>query len=138
MLTMTLGLKKNLQSDFEATLARVPQALAAEGFGVLTTIDVADTLKRKLGAEFRRYRILGACNPALAHRALKANLDVGVMLPCNVVVYEADEGGTVVVAMDPLQAPAARADPLIRGVAEEVRVKLERALEHLENGGAGS
>ncbi|HEY7512282.1 MAG TPA: DUF302 domain-containing protein [Vicinamibacteria bacterium] len=138
MLTMALGLKKNLQSDFETTLARVPQALAAEGFGVLTTIDVADTLKRKLGAEFRRYRILGACNPALAHRALKANLDVGVMLPCNVVVYEADEGGTVVVAMDPLQAPAARADPLIRGVAEEVRVKLERALEHLENGGAGS
>lgn len=129
---MALGLKKVVRSDFETTLARVPTALQAEGFGVLTEIDVADTLKRKLGANFRRYRILGACNPALAHRVLEADLDVGVMLPCNVIVYEAEGGQTAVVAVDPLQTAAAREDPRIRAVAEEVHGKLERVLSALE------
>jgi uncharacterized protein (DUF302 family) len=78
---MPLGLKKVLRAGFADALAQVPEALKAEGFGVLTEIHVADTLKRKLDVDFRRYRILGACNPALAREALEANLDVGVMLP---------------------------------------------------------
>jgi uncharacterized protein (DUF302 family) len=128
---MSLGLKKALRGGFEDALAQVPEALQAEGFGVLTEIDVADTLKRKLGVDFRRYRILGACNPALAREALEANLDVGVMLPCNVIVYE-DDGHAVVVAVDPMQNPAAREDPRVRKVAETVRVKLGRALAHFQ------
>ena len=128
---MPLGLKRLLRGGFEDALARVPEALKAEGFGVLTEIDVADTLKRKLGVDFRRYRILGACNPALAREALEADLDVGVMLPCNVIVYE--EGGrAVVVAVDPMQNPAAREDPRVRKVAETVRVKLGRVVAQLD------
>ena len=129
---MAPGLKKVLRSDFETALTRVPAALKAEGFGVLTEIDVADTLQRKIGAAFRRYRILGACNPALAHRVLQVDLDAGVMLPCNLIVYESDEGRAVVVAVDPLQTVAAREDPRIRAVAEEVRARLERVLAGLE------
>jgi uncharacterized protein (DUF302 family) len=129
---MALGLKKTLRSDFETALARVPAALKAEGFGVLTEIDVADTLQRKIGAAFRRYRILGACNPGLAHRVLQVDLDAGVMLPCNLIVYESDEGQAVVVAVDPLQTVAAREDPRIRALAEEVRTRLERVLAGLE------
>jgi uncharacterized protein (DUF302 family) len=128
---MALGLKKVLRGGFEDALAQVPEALKAEGFGVLTEIDVADTLKRKLDVDFRRYRILGACNPALAREALEVNLDVGVMLPCNVIVYE-DGQHAVVVAVDPMQNPAAREDPGVRKVAETVRVKLGRVLAQLE------
>lgn len=126
-----LGLKKVLPGSFDDTLAQVPPALQAEGFGVLTEIDVTDTLKKKLDVDFRRYRILGACNPPLAHQALQANLEVGVMLPCNVIVYEADEGGTVVTAVDPMLTPAAQQDPRIRGVAEAVRAKLAKVLARL-------
>ena len=128
---VTYGLRKELRTGFEETLARVPKALEAEGFGVLTEIDVKETLRKKLGVDFRRYRILGACNPPLAHRALEADLDVGLMLPCNVLVYEAENGGTVVTAVDPTTTPAAQADPRVRGVAEEVRAKLGRVLERM-------
>lgn len=129
---MALGMKKVLRSGFEEALGRVPDALKTEGFGVLTEIDVTDTLKKKLNVGFRRYRILGACNPPLAHQALEANLDVGLMLPCNVIVYEGDDGRTVVSAVDPMQAPAAQQDARIRGVAEAVRAKLEKVLARLE------
>lgn len=128
---MALGLKKVLRSGFDEALARVPEALKTEGFGVLTEIDVADTLKKKLNVDFRRYRILGACNPPLAHQALEASLDVGLMLPCNVIVYEDDEGHAVVSAVDPTQTTAAQEDPRIRGVAEVVRGKLEQVLARL-------
>ena len=113
-------------------LARIPGALKTEGFGVLTEIDVADTLKKKLGVGFRRCRILGACNPLLAHQALQARLDVGVMLPCNVIVYEGDDGRAVVTAVDPMQTAGAQQDARIRGVAEVVRAKLQRVLAQLE------
>lgn len=128
---MSLGLKKVLGAGFEDALAQVPEALKTEGFGVLTEIDIADTLKRKLGVDFRRYRIFGACNPPLAREALEANLDAGVMLPCNVIVYEDDGGHAVVVAVDPLQTPAVHEDPGVRKVAETVRGKLERVLAQI-------
>jgi uncharacterized protein (DUF302 family) len=129
---MTLGMEKVLAGGYDQALARIPEALKTEGFGVLTEIDVADTLKKKLGVDFRRYRILGACNPQLAHEALQARLDVGVMLPCNVIVYEGDDGRAVVVAVDPMETAAARQDQRIRGVAEVVRKKLQRVLAQLE------
>jgi len=109
----------------------VPEALAAEGFGVLTEIDVRETLKKKLDVDFRRYRILGACNPPLAYRALQADLEVGLMLPCNVIVYEGDDGRAIVAAVDPMETVAARGNPEIARVAETVRAKLERVLDRL-------
>jgi uncharacterized protein (DUF302 family) len=129
---MPPGMEKVLGVGYDDALARVPEALKTEGFGILTEIDVADTLRKKLGVEFRRYRILGACNPQLAHEALQARLDVGVMLPCNVVVYEGDDGRAVVTAVDPMETSAAREDVRIRGVAEVVRAKLQRVLAQLD------
>jgi uncharacterized protein (DUF302 family) len=123
------GLRKVVPLEYDAVLAKLPDALKAEGFGVLTEIDVRDTLRAKLGVEFRRYKILGACNPPLAHRALQAELGAGVMLPCNVVVYE-DGDQTVVIAVDPMQTLAAQSAEL-RPIAEEVRDKLARVLERL-------
>ena len=87
-----LGMRKPVKGTYDEVLARLPELLKAEGFGVLTRIDVQATLKEKLGVDFRRYQILGACNPKLAHQALTQQLDLGVMLPCNVVVCEGDTG----------------------------------------------
>jgi len=126
---MTPGIQRVVALPFETVLALLPDALRSEGFGVLTEIDVRDTLRQKLGIDFRRYKILGACNPALAHRALQAELGIGVMLPCNVVVY-ADGDNTVVTAVDPMETIAAKSDAL-RPIAEEVRAKLTRVLERL-------
>jgi uncharacterized protein (DUF302 family) len=124
-----MGLQKTVPQPYDTVLAKLPEALKSEGFGVLTQIDVRDTLREKLGVEFRRYKILGTCNPALAHRALQEDLAIGVMLPCNVVVYE--EGNqTVVTAVDPMETIAAKSDRL-RPIAEEVRGKLGRVLEQL-------
>lgn len=122
-------LSKTLAIGYDAALAKVPDALKAEGFGVLTEIDVRDTLKAKLGVEFRRYKILGACNPSLAHRALQADLQIGVMLPCNVIVYEEGDHA-VVTAVDPMQTIAAQ-DERLKPIADEVRGKLARVLERL-------
>ena len=124
------GLKQTVALTFDEALARVPAALATEGFGVLTQIDLTRTLKEKIGADVRRYHIFGACNPPLAHRAVTADVDAGLMLPCNVVVYVDDAGHTVVHAIDPLQTLAA-AQPSLRPIADEVRAKLGRVLEAL-------
>jgi uncharacterized protein (DUF302 family) len=125
------GIRKTLDLGFDDALARVPEALKAEGFGVLTEIDVQATLKKKLDVDFRRYRILGACNPPFAHRALQHSLDVGMLMPCNVIVYETDEGKTVVSAVDPMQTMAAQGDPAIRPLAAEVQAKLQRVVDSL-------
>jgi uncharacterized protein (DUF302 family) len=127
---MGFGIQKTLDAGFDAVLARIPEALKSEGFGVLTEIDVKETLRKKLDVDFRRYRILGACNPTFAHRALSHSLDIGLMLPCNVVVYETDEGRTVVSAIDPMQTIAAK-DPAVEPIAREVREKLQRVVDSL-------
>ena len=125
------ALRKETRSSYDDVLARIPDLLKTEGFGVLTQIDVKETMKQKLGVEFRRYKILGACNPQLAHRVLTTDLEIGTMLPCNVVVYEGDDGKAVVLAIDPAQAIAA-AKPAVKPVADEVRVRLARVLERVE------
>ena len=118
------------RSSYDEALVKVQELLKAEGFGVLTQIDVKETLKQKIGAEFRKYRILGACNPQLAHQALSRFTDVGVFLPCNVVVYEDDGGHAVVVAVDPLQTIASQL-PELAPLAGEVQSRLARVLERL-------
>jgi len=131
-MSATIGLRKVLQTSFDEALVRVVEALKSEGFGVLTEIDVQGTLKAKLGVDFRRYRILGACNPPFAHRALAADLRAGLIVPCNVAVYEDDEGRSTVLAVDPMQTVAALANPGLNDLAGELRQKLVRALERLE------
>lgn len=128
---MELGIKKKLTGPYDDVVAKVTGALKEEGFGVLTEIDVKETLQKKLGVPFRKYRILGACNPVLAHEALQKNLGVGVMMPCNVVVYEDDGGEVVVTAVDPLQTAAARAGPELEAFAEGVRARLARVMQRL-------
>ena len=125
------AMKRQLAATYDSVLARIPEALAAEGFGVLTEIDVRETLKKKLGVEFTRYKILGACNPALAHQALTGDMDVGVLLPCNVVVYENEDKSTTVSAVDPAEAIGNFGDAEMRTVANEVRERLERVLKAL-------
>ena len=127
---MTPGIRKELAISYDEALARLPAALKTEGFGVLTEIDVAATMKQKLDVEFRRYKILGACNPALAHKALGIMLEIGVMLPCNVIVYERDGGGATVVAIDPMQTMATQ-DPQLAELAADVRQRLERVIAQL-------
>ena len=126
-----IGLRATLNLPYEQAVQNTTEALKAEGFGVLTQIDVKATLKEKLNADFRRYVILGACNPALAHRALSANLSVGLLLPCNVTVYE-DGDGSVVTAVDPVDSLGAlKADAVAHEVAVEARTRLRRVIASL-------
>lgn len=127
----TFAIRKTISATYEEALTLVPEALKSEGFGVLTEIDVQRTLKEKLGVEFRRYKILGACSPPLAHQALQADLEVGVMLPCNVVIYEDDDGRVVLQAIDPTKTMAGENEKLAE-LAETVKGKLVRALAMIE------
>lgn len=122
-----IGMRKKAKGSFDEVLAKIPEALKAEGFGVLTRIDVKATLKEKIGVDFRRYVILGACNPRYAHEALGAEIGIGAMLPCSVAVWEEDDGRVSVNAVDPLQTIAA-ASPGLRPIAEQVRERLAKAL----------
>lgn len=128
------GLRIDCGLPFDAALERTTAALKAEGFGVLTTIDMQQTLKQKLGRDFRRYVILGACNPPLADRALQAELEIGLLLPCNVVVYERDNGESTVAAMAPLPTMGMIGNPELESVAREADAKLRRALEAVAAG----
>ena len=131
--TTRYGIATTVTLPYARALERTREELAKEGFGVLTEIDVAATLKSKLDVTFRPYMILGACNPPLAHRALTLERDIGLLLPCNVVVYAADEPGkSVVAAMDPIAALEFTGNQQIRTVAQEARTRLERVLGALQ------
>ena len=125
------SMKKTLDLTTEQADARVREELQKEGFGVLTEIDVKGTLKEKLDVDFRPYRILGACNPSLAHQALSTETDIGLLLPCNVVVYEGAGGGSVVSIMDPVEQLAVAGRDDMEPLATEVRTRMERVLEAL-------
>lgn len=128
------GMKVNVDLPYEQAVEKTKAALKEQGFGVLTEIDVKKTMKEKLGADFRRYVILGACNPHLAHKALTAELDLGLMLPCNVIVYE--EGpGSVVAGMDPVAALGVVQNPALQEVAKDARARVSAALETVEKAG---
>lgn len=124
------GKTVELDGDFDQAVERVRQALGAQGFGVLTEIDVASTLRAKLGVEMERYLILGACNPQLAKRALDISRDVGLLLPCNVVVRE-DHGRVSVQALDPAVIVSVAADDALEPIAAEAAERLDAALEEL-------
>lgn len=127
------SMKRTLNLDFDDADSRVREALEKEGFGVLTEIDVKETLKKKLDVDFRRYRILGACNPPLAHKALEANGSIGLLLPCNLVVQESERPGqTIVEALDPVVQLGVANDPQLVPLAEEVRERLARVLDAVE------
>jgi uncharacterized protein (DUF302 family) len=131
MIQEKIGFEVKLDAPYDEALNKVTAALKAEGFGVLTTIDVKETLKQKLGVDFRRYVILGACNPPLAHRALSADLDVGLLLPCNVIVYE-DGAQSVISLVDPLAMLGVMANPALKSIADEAHAKLQRVAEVLK------
>ncbi len=124
------GLTAKLSVPYDQAVDKVTTALKSEGFGILTEIDVKSTLKKKLDADFRRYVILGACNPPLAHRALQAELDVGLLLPCNVIVYEEGEG-SVVSIIDPLTMVEVSDNPALGEVAQEAKARLQRVVDGL-------
>jgi uncharacterized protein (DUF302 family) len=132
--TTRYGIGATVDLPFDVAVERTRDALAKEGFGVLTEIDVKATLKKKLDVDVAPYVILGACNPSLAHRALSAERDIGLLLPCNLIVYEAEEPGrSVVAAMDPLEALALTGNEAVRPIAEEARSRLERVIAALED-----
>ena len=127
-----IGMRATLNLPYEQAVQKSTDALKAERFGVLTQIDVKTTLKQKINADFRRYVILGACNPSLAHRALLANLNVGLLLPCNVTVYEEGDG-SVVTAVDPVETLGVlKEDPVVHEVAVEARTRLQRVIASLK------
>jgi uncharacterized protein (DUF302 family) len=117
--------------SYEEALVKVAEELQKEGFGVLTEIDVKDTLKQKLDVDFKKYKILGACNPPFAYKALKAEDKIGVMLPCNVIVFEISEGKTEVSAVDPIASMQAIDNPDLREVAEHIQTKLKNVIDNL-------
>jgi uncharacterized protein (DUF302 family) len=117
--------------SFEETLVKVQAALKEEGFGVLTEIDVKATMKEKLGVDFRKYKILGACNPRLAHQAFSVENEIGALLPCNVIVYENDEGKTTVSIIDPVAALGFVSNEKLAEVGTEAKERLSRALDRI-------
>lgn len=125
------GISKSVKYGYEETVEKTRQALAKEGFGILTEIDVKATLKKKLDKDFRKYVILGACNPPYAYQALSSELEIGLLLPCNVIVYENGNGGTTVSAIDPIIAMSFVVNSEVETVAKEIKAKLEHVIDSL-------
>lgn len=130
-MTADYGFRTKLDIPYEEAIEKATAALKEEGFGVLTEIDVKATFKKKLDADFRRYIILGACNPNLAYQALQSELDIGLLLPCNVIVYETDEGQSVISIVDPLSMLGVVESSALNPIADEARARLQRVLEAL-------
>lgn len=128
---MSYYISTGLDQPFDDAVASVTEALSAQGFGVLTEIDVKQTMKKKLDVDFRNYRILGACNPPFAHKALSAEDKIGTMLPCNVIVQEIAPGEVEVAAVDPIQSMRAVENESLLPIATEVRDRLRRVVESL-------
>ena len=128
---MSYYLAKTLPIAFDEAVVRTMEALKKEGFGVLTEIDVKETLHKKLGVDFPNYRILGACNPAMAYEAIKLENKVGTMLPCNVVVRDAGNGQTEVAAIDPVASMQAIDNPELKRIAAQVRAQLKKVIAAL-------
>jgi len=128
---MSYHFSKTLNCSFDEAISMVMGGLNNEGFGILTEIDVKETLKRKLDIEFRSYKILGACNPTFAYQALQEEDKIGTMLPCNVIVQQHIDGNVEVSAVDPIASMQAIENPKLRDIAEQVRVKLKRVIDNL-------
>ena len=128
---MTYCFSKIVAMNFDEAIAKVTEELKIEGFGILTEIDVTATLKKKLNVDFRKYHILGACNPPFAYRALQAEPNIGTMLPCNVIVQELDSGEIEVTAVDPLASMQAIQNEALQPIAEEIQAKLKKVIDQL-------
>lgn len=129
---MAYYISTTLNRSFDESIETVTEALQEEGFGILTDIDVKSTMKKKLDIEFRNYRILGACNPPYAHKALKAEDKIGTMLPCNVIVQELEMGKVEIAAVDPVRSMEAVHNDQLHPIAGEIRARLERVIASLE------
>ena len=128
---MSYYFNKIVEQNFEDAIEKVTEELQKEGFGILTEIDIKATLKKKLDVDFRKYIILGACNPAFAHKALLSENKIGTMLPCNVIVQENDEGKVEVSAVDPMASMQAVENPDLKNIATEIRAKLQNVINNL-------
>lgn len=128
---MSYNFTKVVSMSYDEALVKVPAELGKEGFGILTEVDVTGTLKKKLGVDFRRYRILGACNPAYAHKAFQAEGRIGVMLPCSVVVQEWEDGRVEVSAVNPMETMKAVGNPNLEPIAQQVSACLQAVIARL-------
>jgi len=129
--TVEYGFRTKLALSYTDSIAQIKQALQSEGFGILSEIDVAATLKKKLGVDYKPYIILGACNPNLAYQGLQSEPELGLLLPCNVIVYDNGDGSSTVSIVDPIQMLGVVANPALQPIAEEANRRLRRALESL-------
>lgn len=126
---MKYYISKTLDLDFDTAVSKISESLKKEGFGILTEIDMKETLKKKINVDFKKYRILGACNPPFAHKALTVEDKIGLMLPCNVVVIDQGNGKTEVAIIDPVTSMQAVENDNLKGIAREVKNKLEKVME---------
>lgn len=126
------GFRTTVNIPYEQAIEKVTTALKTEGFGVLTTIDIEATLKKKLDVDFRPYTILGACNPALANQALDKELEIGLLLPCNVIVYDNEAGGSIIAIVDPAVILGVVDNQALDAIADEARTRLQRVIQSLK------
>jgi uncharacterized protein (DUF302 family) len=130
---MSYQFRMYVDVPYENAIEQVTDALKTEGFGVLTEIDVKATLKKKLDVDFRKYVILGACNPALAHQALEEELDIGLLLPCNVIIFEGERGDSIISIIDPFAMFGLVENPNLENIANEARIRLQRVAATIES-----